>query len=85
MEDNNSQASSPASTTEGKPIRCKAAVSRKAGEPLVIEEITVAPPMPGEVRIRVICSSLCHSDVTLRNLQVPPAIFPRILGHEATG
>ncbi|XP_027932052.1 alcohol dehydrogenase-like 7 [Vigna unguiculata] len=85
MEDNNSQASSPASTTEGKPIRCKAAVSRKAGEPLVIEEITVAPPMPGEVRIRVICSSLCHSDVTFRELQVPPAIFPRILGHEATG
>ncbi|XP_073224296.1 alcohol dehydrogenase-like 7 isoform X3 [Cicer arietinum] len=33
---------------EGQPIRCKAAVARKAGEALVIEEIMVAPPMPRE-------------------------------------
>ncbi|KAG4909329.1 hypothetical protein JHK87_055445 [Glycine soja] len=79
------QAPVPASTTEGQPIRCKAAVSRRAGEPLVIEDIIVAPPKPREARIRIICSSLCHSDITLRNLQDPPAIFPRILGHEATG
>ncbi|KAH1034597.1 hypothetical protein GLYMA_20G050300v4 [Glycine max] len=77
------QAPVPASTTEGQPIR--SAVSRRAGEPLVIEDIIVAPPKPREARIRIICSSLCHSDITLRNLQDPPAIFPRILGHEATG
>ncbi|TKY46562.1 Alcohol dehydrogenase 7 [Spatholobus suberectus] len=45
----------------------------------------VAPPKPREVRIRIVCSSLCHSDITYRNIQDPPAIFPRILGHEATG
>ncbi|XAR61573.1 Alcohol dehydrogenase, partial [Bertholletia excelsa] len=50
--------------TAGKPIRCRAAVARKAGEPLVIEEVIVAPPRSHEVRIRIICSSLCHSDVT---------------------
>ncbi|KAL1189316.1 Alcohol dehydrogenase-like 7 [Cardamine amara subsp. amara] len=68
-----------------KPIRCKAAVCRKAGEPLVMEEIMVAPPQPYEVRIRIICTALCHSDITFWKLQVPPACFPRILGHEAIG
>ncbi|GAV67415.1 ADH_zinc_N domain-containing protein/ADH_N domain-containing protein [Cephalotus follicularis] len=73
------------SSSAGKPIRCKAAICRKPGEPLVIEEITVAPPNPHEVRIRIICTSLCQSDVTLWKLKDFPAIFPRILGHEAIG
>ncbi|KAK6245629.1 hypothetical protein SCA6_008719 [Theobroma cacao] len=73
------------SKTAGKPIRCKAAVSREPGEPLVIEEIMVAPPSPYEVRIRIICTSLCHSDIIFWKLKVPPACFPRILGHEAVG
>ncbi|KAL6317886.1 hypothetical protein AAG906_030640 [Vitis piasezkii] len=73
------------SQTRGKPIRCRAAVSRKAGEPLVMEEVMVAPPMAGEVRIRIICTSLCHSDLTFWKLKEPPACFPRILGHEAVG
>lgn len=73
------------SETAGKPIRCKAAISRVAGEPLVIEEIFIAPPMPREVRIRIICTSLCYSDVTFWKMKDFPAIFPRILGHEAIG
>ncbi|GLT99931.1 hypothetical protein SLE2022_173350 [Rubroshorea leprosula] len=73
------------SKTAGKPIRCRAAVSRQPGEPLMIEEITVAPPGAYEVRIRIICTSLCHSDITFWKLKVPPACFPRILGHEAIG
>ncbi|CAH9145321.1 unnamed protein product [Cuscuta epithymum] len=71
--------------TAGKPIRCRAAVARKAGEPLVIEEVIVAPPKSHEVRIKIICTSLCHSDVTFWKLQQYPACFPRILGHEAFG
>ncbi|KAI5355862.1 hypothetical protein L3X38_008757 [Prunus dulcis] len=73
------------SESRGKPIRCRAAVSRKPGEPLVIEEIMVAPPMPHEVRIRIICTSLCHSDLSFWKMKEFPAIFPRILGHEAIG
>ncbi|KAM1387793.1 hypothetical protein ACFX2I_015996 [Malus domestica] len=76
---------SSGSRWRGKPIRCRAAVSRKAGEPLVLEEILVAPPMPHEVRIRIICTSLCHSDITFWKMKDFPAIFPRILGHEAVG
>ncbi|KAF5955323.1 hypothetical protein HYC85_008179 [Camellia sinensis] len=74
------------SETEGKPIRCKAAVCRKAGEALVIEEIEVDPPKAFEVRIKILCTSLCHTDVTFWKLNVGPvAVFPRIFGHEAVG
>ncbi|KAL9316094.1 hypothetical protein ACSQ67_017095 [Phaseolus vulgaris] len=70
---------------EGQPLRCKAAICRKPGSPLSIEEIIVAPPLPREVRIRVICTTLCHTDLTFWNLQVSPENSPRILGHEAVG
>ncbi|KAF7141193.1 hypothetical protein RHSIM_Rhsim06G0009400 [Rhododendron simsii] len=62
-----------------------AAVARKAGEPLVIEEVIVAAPKAHEVRIRIICTSLCHSDITFWKLKDPPGYFPRILGHESIG
>ncbi|KAL5076305.1 hypothetical protein RYX36_015289 [Vicia faba] len=70
---------------EGQPIRCKAAVARRPGEPLVIEEIVVAPPVAREVRIRVLCSSICHIDLAFSNMKDPSGFFPRILGHEAAG
>nr|TKV97744.1 hypothetical protein SEVIR_9G515232v2 [Setaria viridis]TKV97745.1 hypothetical protein SEVIR_9G515232v2 [Setaria viridis] len=67
-----------------KPIRCKAAVCRAAGEPLTIEEIVVDPPKAYEIRIKLICTSLCHTDITFWQAKVAP-VFPRILGHEAYG
>ncbi|XVE60520.1 hypothetical protein DITRI_Ditri05aG0135600 [Diplodiscus trichospermus] len=74
------------SLTAGKAIRCKAAVSRNPGEPLVIEEIEVEPPKAWEVRIKILCTSLCHTDVTYwKKSTGPNAIFPRIFGHEAVG
>ncbi|KAL7085508.1 hypothetical protein ACP275_14G284700 [Erythranthe tilingii] len=70
----------------GKTIRCKAAVAREAGEPLILEEIQVLPPEPGEVRIKILCTSLCHTDVTWWKLKAGPIdFFPRIFGHEAAG
>ncbi|XP_015689687.1 alcohol dehydrogenase-like 2 [Oryza brachyantha] len=71
-----------------KPIRCKAAVCRASGKPLTVEEIVVDPPKDYEIRIRIICTSLCHTDVTLWRVKEDPAkpsLFPRILGHEAYG
>ncbi|EFH44051.1 hypothetical protein ARALYDRAFT_492663 [Arabidopsis lyrata subsp. lyrata] len=71
---------------EGKPIRCKAAISRKPGEALVIEEIHVDPPQAYEVRIKIICTSLCHTDVSFWKVESGPLVrFPMILGHEAVG
>ncbi|OWM80990.1 hypothetical protein CDL15_Pgr007021 [Punica granatum] len=74
------------SGTAGRPIKCKAAICRKAGQPLSIEEIEVDPPKAWEVRIKILCTSLCHSDLSSWKLDVEPfAIFPRIFGHEAIG
>ncbi|KAM0833916.1 hypothetical protein ACQ4PT_063973 [Festuca glaucescens] len=39
-------------------------MSKVAGEPLEMEEVEVAPPRAHEVRIRILCTSLCHTDVT---------------------
>ncbi|XP_021768885.1 alcohol dehydrogenase-like 6 [Chenopodium quinoa] len=65
-------------------ITCKAAVAWGPGKELVIEEVEVSPPQPNEIRIKVVCTSLCRSDVTAWQSQAIP-IFPRIFGHEASG
>lgn len=54
-------------------------------QPLVIETITVAPPGPNEIRVKIISNALCHTDLyTLDGLD-PEGLFPCILGHEAIG
>ncbi|KAI4341553.1 hypothetical protein MLD38_026265 [Melastoma candidum] len=63
-------------------ITCKAAVAYGAGQPLVIEEVEVSPPQPNEIRIKVVCTSLCGSDV---GAWLSQSLFPRIFGHEASG
>ncbi|KAI3686622.1 hypothetical protein L1987_80302 [Smallanthus sonchifolius] len=77
------------STTTGQVIRCKAAVAWEAGKPLVIEEVEVAPPQKMEVRIKILFTSLCHTDVYFWEakliFQGQNPVFPRILGHEAGG
>ncbi|KAJ6731147.1 alcohol dehydrogenase [Salix viminalis] len=65
------------SVEAGKPIVCKAAVAREAGEPLVMEEIMVAPPGHHEVRVRIICTTLCHSDVTFWKMKDYPSCFSK--------
>lgn len=47
-----------------------AAVAWGAGQPLVIEEVEVSPPQPQEIRIKVIATSLCGSDVSAWESQV---------------
>ena len=49
------------SETQGKPIECKAMVARGPKQPLTEETITVDPPKPGEVRVKVMANALCHT------------------------
>ena len=51
-------------------LLCVAEVCWKAGEPLVMEEVMVASPLADEVRNGIICTSLCHSDITFWKLKV---------------
>nr|BDC53322.1 alcohol dehydrogenase 1 [Dianthus caryophyllus]BDC53326.1 alcohol dehydrogenase 1 [Dianthus caryophyllus] len=73
------------SSTAGQVIRCKAAVAWEAGKPLVIEEVEVAPPQKMEVRVKILFTSLCHTDVYFWEAKGQTPVFPRILGHEAGG
>ncbi|KAL4565815.1 hypothetical protein LXL04_029921 [Taraxacum kok-saghyz] len=73
------------SSTTNQVIRCKAAVAWEAGKPLVMEEVEVAPPQKMEVRIKILFTSLCHTDVYFWEAEGQNPVFPRIFGHEAGG
>uniref|UniRef100_A0A6N2LPK6 alcohol dehydrogenase n=1 Tax=Salix viminalis TaxID=40686 RepID=A0A6N2LPK6_SALVM len=73
------------SSTAGQVIRCKAAVAWEAGKPLVMEEVDVAPPQAMEVRVKILFTSLCHTDVYFWEAKGQTPLFPRIFGHEAGG
>ena len=62
----------------------KAAVCHAFGEPLVIEEICLDAPRPGEVRVRVAACAICHSDVAYASGAWGGRI-PAVYGHEAAG
>uniref|UniRef100_A0A3B4ZUK1 Alcohol dehydrogenase 1-like n=1 Tax=Stegastes partitus TaxID=144197 RepID=A0A3B4ZUK1_9TELE len=71
--------------TAGKVIKCKAAVAWEPNKPVVIEEIEVAPPQANEVRIKLVATAVCHSDLHFLLEFAPEKNFPIILGHEAAG
>ncbi|KAJ6397794.1 hypothetical protein OIU77_018744 [Salix suchowensis] len=73
------------SSTAGQVIRCKAAVAWEAGKPLVMEEVEVAPPQAMEVRVKILFTALCHTDVYFWEAKGQTPLFPRIFGHEAGG
>ncbi|XP_018615282.2 alcohol dehydrogenase 1-like [Scleropages formosus] len=72
-------------STSGKVIKCRAAVAWDHNQPLVIEEIEVFPPLDHEVRIKIIATSICHSDLYFFREQSVYLGFPAVLGHEAAG
>ena len=62
----------------------KAAVCRAFGEPLVIEELDLAPPGPGEIRVKIAACAVCHSDIHFAE-GAWGGDLPAVYGHEATG
>ncbi|XP_065489262.1 alcohol dehydrogenase 1 isoform X1 [Caloenas nicobarica] len=71
--------------TSGKVIRCRAAVAWAVGKPLSVEEVEVAPPKAGEVRIKIVATSICRSDDHVVEGCIPNVDFPVIPGHEGAG
>ena len=66
-------------------IECRAAVVWAVGEPFKMETIQVATPKAGEVRIKIVASGVCHSDLFFIRGGAGPLVFPCILGHEGAG
>ena len=65
-------------------IEIQAAVCRGFGEPLSIETLRLDPPQDGEVRVRVLASSICHSDIIYMDGGWGGEL-PAVFGHEVAG
>jgi alcohol dehydrogenase len=73
-------------------MKVKSAVLERMGaappygqsRPLVVQELELDPPGPGEVLVRVAAAGLCHSDLSVINGDRPRPT-PMALGHEAAG
>ena len=63
------------------PANVRAAVFEGAGRPLRFEQLELDPPGPGEVRVRMVASGVCHSDLHVVDGEWarPPNV---VLGHE---
>jgi alcohol dehydrogenase len=53
-------------------------------KPLTIEEVTLDPPGPDELLIKIKATGLCHSDLSVVNGDRPRPT-PMVLGHESAG
>ncbi len=62
----------------------KAAVCRSFGTPLVIEEIALADPRAGEIRVKLAACAICHSDIAFAEGSWGGTL-PAVYGHEAAG
>jgi S-(hydroxymethyl)glutathione dehydrogenase / alcohol dehydrogenase len=62
----------------------KAAVCREFGKPLVIEEVTLAKPQAGELRVKIAATAICHSDISYAD-GAWGGTLPAIFGHESVG
>ncbi len=65
-------------------MRIRAAVLDEPGVPSRVEELELAEPRSGEVRVRMLASGVCHSDLHVRDgdWERPG---PIVMGHEGAG
>ncbi len=64
----------------------KAAVVEKFGEPLVVREVPIPTPGPGQALVEVFATGVCHTDLHAADGDWPiKPTLPLIPGHEGTG
>jgi Zn-dependent alcohol dehydrogenase len=63
----------------------KAAVCNAYGKPLDIEEVTLEPPKDNEVKVRVVATAICHSDIHSIKGEHAKGELPGLPGHEVAG
>src|SRR5258707_15326367 len=72
----------PASEVREPPVR--AVVFTSPSEPVLVREVDLDPPGPGEVSVAIAAAGVCHSDLHVRrgDWRGPP---PPVLGREGCG
>jgi len=66
-------------------MKIRAAVLEEFGQPLVVQEIDLAEPGPGEVLVRLVACGVCHTDLYTASGADPSGYSPTVLGHEGAG
>jgi len=66
-------------------MRIRAAVLQEFAAPLVVEEVDLAEPGPGEVLVRLHACGICHTDMYTASGVDPSGYAPTVLGHEGAG
>lgn len=51
---------------------------------ITVQEVELDPPKAGEVKVRMVATGVCHSDLSMINGTIP-APFPVLVGHEGAG
>src|SRR6476620_7626507 len=66
-------------------MRMRAALLEEFGRPLVVQELQLADPAPGEVLVRLEACGVCHTDMYPASGVDPSGYAPTVLGHEGAG
>ena len=66
-------------------MKVRAAVLEEFASPLVVQELDLADPGPGEVLVRLIACGVCHTDMYTASGADPSGYAPTVLGHEGAG
>jgi aryl-alcohol dehydrogenase len=64
--------------------QARAAICRGHDHPFTIEPVELADLRPDEVLVRVVACGICHTDLAVRDAQLPLPL-PVVLGHEGAG
>jgi S-(hydroxymethyl)glutathione dehydrogenase/alcohol dehydrogenase len=66
-------------------MKIRAAVLERFGEPLVVQDVDLAGPGPGEVLVRLAACGVCHTDMYTASGVDPSGYSSCVLGHEGAG
>src|SRR3954453_8977284 len=66
-------------------MKIRAAGLEEFGQPLVVQDVDLADPGPGEVLVRLHACGVCHTDMYTASGADPSGYAPAVLGHEGAG
>src|SRR3954454_4326974 len=66
-------------------MQIRAAVLKEFANPLVVQDIELDGPGPGEVLVRLVACGVCHTDMYTASGADPSGYAPAVLGHEGAG
>jgi len=66
-------------------MQIRAAVLEEFANPLVVQDVELQGPKPGEVLVRLAACGVCHTDLYTASGADPSGYAPTVLGHEGAG